>query len=236
MQPAPVIRKWHNAENQLNKRNVRRFLRELRTKAHHIYALLYGVPKSVCWIARYDEEGNRTKYSLLEFNSDLRNIHYCTDTLQIHFNAYFFREEWDACCPCWELSETPFCGITEFSTESGKELSVSLFEKEYPHMLAYLCREAILQNAAFGIRRETIKQYKFTRADVAVLRPQVMQINKRLNMELCNQLNFLMSLDVLQEEPRQIEQQRSKVRRPRIVRKTYIHNAGKNKQETEPIE
>lgn len=221
MSISPLHPEWHNDPDQLDKRNMRRFLRELRDKAHHIYALLAGAPKSVCRICRYDDSGEKQEYTLKEFNADLRNIHCCTDTLQIHFNAYFFRDEWDACCPYRDIEDGQFNGIEKFTTESAEELSVELFEKEYPHMLAYLCREAILANNTFGLGRETVKHYRFTRADVALLRPQVMRINQKIIEELSQDLDRLIANVCLQPEAR------IKFPRPRIKRISYTKSKPK---------
>ena len=47
---------------------------------------------------------------------------------------------------------------------------------EYPHLLAYLCRRAVLENAPFELTRETIKHYGFSREDVKLLRLSLIHI------------------------------------------------------------
>jgi len=76
--------------------------------------------------------------------------------------------------------ENPFNGEERFCATSRKELTVEIFVTEYPHLLAYLCRRAVLENAPFELTRETIKHYGFSREDVKLLRDCIASNNRRI--------------------------------------------------------
>lgn len=183
------------------KRDLRRFFSDLRQQAHHIYALLAGAPKSIFWIVldNDDLDAPEQAFTLKEFYANLGKFHDNKDTFRVYFKAYFFREEWDACVPGWELMDNAFTGDEQFEICDTNELSVAVLEKEWPHVLAYLCREAILSNKPMRLNRENIKQYKFTYGDVKLLRDAVARCNERIVAELREQYDKLAAIACLHE-------------------------------------
>lgn len=155
----------------IRKSDIRQFFDDLKKKAHFVYAILCGAPKSVFWITLDDEESHPDEktFSVAEFNDNYENFDSRIDSFRVNFNAYFFREQWATKFPEWELMENPFNGEERFCATSRKELTVEIFVTEYPHLLAYLCRRAVLENAPFELTRETIKHYGFSREDVKLL-------------------------------------------------------------------
>lgn len=113
----------------------------------------------------------------------------------------FFREQWATKFPEWELMENPFNGEERFCATSRKELTVEIFVTEYPHLLAYLCRRAVLENAPFELTRETIKHYGFSREDVKLLRDCIASNNRRIIDELREEYERLKAIDCLQVVP-----------------------------------
>lgn len=101
----------------------------------------------------------------------------------------------------WELMENPFNGEERFCATSRKELTVEIFVTEYPHLLAYLCRRAVLENAPFELTRETIKHYGFSREDVKLLRDCIASNNRRIIDELREEYERLKAIDCLQVVP-----------------------------------
>ena len=123
------------------------------------------------------------------------------DSFRVNFNAYFFRNQWDKEIPEWELMDNPFNGEDRFCATSRKELTVEIFVTEYPHLLAYLCRRAVLENAPFELTRETIKHYGFSREDVKLLRDCIASNNRRIIDELREEYERLKAIDCLQVVP-----------------------------------
>ena len=97
--------------------------------------------------------------------------------------------------------ENPFNGDERFCATSRKELTVEIFVTEYPHLLAYLCRRAVLENAPFELTRETIKHYGFSREDVKLLRDCIASNNRRIIDELREEYERLKAIDCLQVVP-----------------------------------
>lgn len=195
-------------DSLIYKHDLRAFFVKLREQAHHIYALLAGVPKTVFWIAAEDADDNREKISIREFYARLGEFHRSKYRFDVYFNAYFFREEWDTCCPCWELGDNEFNGKDFFECTKKEELSVADFEDEFPHLLAFWCRESILANRPFTLTRSTIQQFGFTRKDVPVLRDLVNCCNERIIAELRAKYDALAAIDCLhQPVPRRRKRQ-----------------------------
>ena len=134
----------------IRKSDIRQFFDDLKKKAHFVYAILCGAPKSVFWITLDDEESHPDEktFSVAEFNDNYENFDSRIDSFRVNFNAYFFREQWATKFPEWELMENPFNGEERFCATSRKELTVEIFVTEYPHLLAYLCRRAVLETPA----------------------------------------------------------------------------------------
>lgn len=191
-------------DDLIYKRDLRRFFVDLRKQAHYIYALLEGAPKSVFRIVldNDDLDTDEQRFTVQEFYANVAKFHHRKDTFRVYFKAYFFRDEWDECVPCWELMDNPFNGVDNFEVTNNGELTPADFEKEWPHLLAYLCRKQILANAPFKLDRETIKHYKFSYGDVKLLREPAARINERIIVELRAQYDRLAAIDCLHRTKR----------------------------------
>lgn len=181
------------------KKTLREFFNELREQAHHIYALLAKMPTSVFRIVYDDDDENRHDLSYQEFYTRLGEFHRRKLSFHVYFNAYFFRDEWDTCCELWELAEYEFAGKEKYEISHKDELSVAVFEKEFPHLLAFYCRECILANKPFQLTRQTIKEFGFTRKDVPIMRDLVSHCNERIIEELRAKYDELAAIDCLHE-------------------------------------
>ena len=161
------------------KRDLRRFFVDLRKQAHYIYALLEGAPKSVFWIVleNEDSDADEQTFTVKEFYANVAKFHHRKDTFRLYFEAYFFRDEWDECVDGWRFMDNPFNGKIKYEISDPGELSVDVFEKEWPHLFACLCRKQILANAPFRLERETIKHYKFSYGEVKLLGEAAVRIN-----------------------------------------------------------
>lgn len=208
------------SDTTIYKRDLRRFFVELRKQAHHIYALLCEAPKSVFWIVQENDniEEDEPNFSIREFYASVGKFHRRKDTFRVYFNAYFFRDEWDSCVPCWDSGDNPFNGEAKYEINDTSELSVEVFEKEWPHLLAFICRKSILENAPFKLDRETIKRYKFSYGDVTLLREAAIRCNGRLIAELREQYDKLAAIDCLHERPK-VKRERKSAAAPAPVKK-----------------
>lgn len=195
---------YFESDTTIYKRDLRRFFVELRKRAHHIYALLWGAPKSVFWIVQDNSEDDEDepRFSVSEFYANVVKFHPSKVTFRVYFNAYFFRNEWDECVEFWESMDNPFNGETRCEIRDTGDLSVGAFEKEWPHLFARMCRQQILANAPFVLNRETVRRYKFSRKDVKLMRESVARCNGRIVAELREEYARLAAIDCL-HEPKQ---------------------------------
>ena len=107
----------------IRKSDIRQFFDDLKKKAHFVYAILCGAPKSVFWITLDDEESHPDEktFSVAEFNDNYENFDSRIDSFRVNFNAYFFREQWATKFPEWELMENPFNGEERFCEPQGAD-------------------------------------------------------------------------------------------------------------------
>lgn len=195
---------YEDSGRDILKSDLRRFFTGLRKQSHHIYALLYGAPKSVFWIVLTNDDltADEQTFSVPEFYAQVGKFHRRKDTFRVYFNAYFFRDEWDSCLPCWDSGDEPFNGEEKYEILGTTELSAEVFEKEWVHLFANLCRQQILANTPFRLDRETIRRYKFSREDVKLLREPAVRCNECLIAELRGPYNLLASIDCLHKAPK----------------------------------
>lgn len=194
----------HFLFEEIHKHDLCRCFAELRELAHHIYALLERAPKTAFWIVLNDEDLNAPEktFTIGEFYADLEKFHSDKDTFRVYIKAYFFRDEWDRCIPGWELMDNAFTGEEQYEICGPEDLTVAEFEKEWPHMLANLCRDAILSNRPLGIDAETTRQYGFTRQDIALLQEPVARFNRLIIDQLRAQYDRLAAIDCLHRTKR----------------------------------
>ena len=74
----------------IRKSDIRQFFDDLKKKAHFVYAILCGAPKSVFWITLDDEESHPDEktFSVAEFNDNYENFDSRIDSFRVNFNAY----------------------------------------------------------------------------------------------------------------------------------------------------
>lgn len=155
----------------IRKSDIRQFFDDLKKKAHFVYAILCGAPKSVFWITLDDEESHPDEktFSVAEFNDNYENFDSRIDSFRVNFNAYFFREQWATKFPEWELMENPFNGEERFCATSRQGADGRNFRNGISAFVGLPVPSAVLENAPFELTRETIKHYGFSREDVKLL-------------------------------------------------------------------
>lgn len=198
LQPLPYPEDPNYETNEIHAGDLLRFFDQLRGQAHHLYALLAEAPESVFWIVQDDEEAfpDEKTFSMRDFQTHAGEFG-AEQTFRVYFRAYFFREEWDACVPCWELMDNPFDGEEKSEITNQSELTVPDFESEWLRIFAYICREAILSNAPFRLDADTVCRYGFTLQDIALLEEPLTRFNAKIIAELRAQYDMLAAIDCL---------------------------------------
>lgn len=190
-------------EPLIYKYDLLKFLRTLRREARHIYSVLTGAPIDCVWIweEEDDTEGKRT-FAVNDFLSQYNRFKSNRDRFCLCFKTYYFREEWSGNIPAWQLLDTTFNGEDIFSIDYKSELSIDTLSKELPHLLAHLCRRAILNNTPLLLTDKTTKkQYGFTRTDIEKLRDVIIRCNLWIVAELRAEYDKLGAIDWIREQP-----------------------------------
>lgn len=220
--PGPLI--------EIRKRDLRQFFTDLREREHYMYAILTKSPQSVFRIVKDSDDCNEpeTAYSIKEFLASLGTFHNKKDSFCCYFSLYYFRDDWNECIPDEALIETAFDGEAQEEWIYLEDMRPESFILEFPYILAYICRNAILANAPFRLDRETIKRYGFTREDVKRLREPLTRCNERIIAELRAEYDRLAAIDCLHEAPKKKlgpkkeNPEPPRQPRPRIRRKTFV--------------
>ncbi|MBR2217458.1 MAG: hypothetical protein IJ850_03850, partial [Alistipes sp.] len=84
-----------------------------------------------------------------------------------------------------------------FEAVSRDELSVEIFTGEFPHLLACICRQAILGNEPLEATPETAAQYGFSPEEMNALGAQIARCNRRIIAELREDYERLKAIDCL---------------------------------------
>ena len=88
-------------------------------------------------------------------------------------------------------------GEDRFEAVSRDELSVEIFTGEFPHLLASICRQAILGNEPLEATPETAAQYGFSPEEMNTLGAQIARCNRRIIAELREDYERLKAIDCL---------------------------------------
>ena len=185
-------------DGDIRKSDIRQFLDDLEKQAHTLYATVLALPESLFWIVQEDTEQT---FSVAGFIENYENFDSCLDSFCVGFNVYFFRDEWDEIVSDRELTDNLYNGEDRFEAVSRDELSVEIFTGEFPHLLASICRQAILGNEPLEATPETAVQYGFSPEEMNALGAQIARYNRRIIAELREDYERLKAIDCLHREP-----------------------------------
>ena len=185
-------------DGDIRKSDIRQFLDDLEKQAHTLYATVLALPESLFWIVQEDTEQT---FSVAGFIENYENFDSCLDSFCVGFNVYFFRDEWDEIVSDRELTDNFYNGEDRFEAVSRNELSVEIFTGEFPHLLASICRQAILGNEPLEATPETAAQYGFSPEEMNALGAQIARCNRRIIAELREDYERLKAIDCLHREP-----------------------------------
>ena len=181
-------------DGDIRKSDIRQFLDDLEKQAHTLYATVLALPESLFWIVQEDTEQT---FSVAGFIENYENFDSCLDSFCVGFNVYFFRDEWDEIVSDRELTDNFYNGEDRFEAVSRDELSVEIFTGEFPHLLASICRQAILGNEPLEATPETAAQYGFSPEEMNALGAQISRCNRRIIAELREDYERLKAIDCL---------------------------------------
>lgn len=184
------------------KHGLHQFLRTLKREARHIYAVLYGAPTDCVWINKNEGDfGSCEKQlSVKEFLAKYGEFNGHEDQFKLCFKVYYFQSDWGTYMPNWRQMNPPFSGTYIESLDYIEELTVETMAEFLPHILANICRNALLENTPFLLLNGNVKeQYGFVRTDIEKLREIVTRCNLRLVDDLAAEYECLKAIDWVRE-------------------------------------
>ena len=174
-----------------------RFFEDLRQKSHALYALLMHAPHSVVWIDHDDYTQKGKCYSIAAFCALPEQPDKRPEQLRLWIAGYCFLDERGS----EETRYDPFCGRSLRMFLKRADLTLERIMEEFPGMLAYLCREAMLAGQPIVSDPETIGRYGFTTEDIEWLRKPLARCNTKLLAEFREQYEALSAIARLFNKP-----------------------------------
>lgn len=176
----------------IRKREMKRFLEEMRQNAHWLYALMRNSPKDAVWITRDDDwEETLEHLSIVEFEQRCDYFHPRNVSFSLSFKTYFFYEDRAEHFTPLGIPEYGLTGEDVFECDSGFELQLPIIRREIPRFMAYVCRQEIMNGRRLEIDEAAITKYGFTQEDAEQLRYRIADINARLLAEFRREYEWL---------------------------------------------
>ena len=179
------------------KHDLQSFLQKLKKEARHIYALFTGASIEHVWVCKSKnvQDKYEDKISVKHFLEQYTSFDGKKDLFRLCAKVYYLPDEWKYIPECNSMEILPV-GEETFSLDYKNELSVEEVISEAPHILAYICREAIWANKPLSLLDESVKeQYGFKRTDIEKLRDIVLNCNLRITEQLRIEYDRLRSID-----------------------------------------
>lgn len=182
-------------DSDFSKEFLKQRFEELRVQAHHLYALLMGLPKENCFLRR-DYNGRlrretwneKERISLKEFFEQYGKFH-PLDNFLLYLEVDLKRIDAD-------LVEvyTPHEVIYERSS-----LTAEYLESRLDWFFMCFCEQCMRRNRPFELTPETIARYGFTSEDVKKLAKPVKRWNKATQKMLQAEYDALCELDCIEK-------------------------------------
>ena len=155
----------------IRKSNMYKFVKLLHAQAQSVFSLFVKSPKSAVWITMDRGTNETISMSFSEFIASINRLPKYPACYGLYFRTYFFKDE-------------PSVNAGLFEVIYRESLNVESVKREFPHFLAYICREAILADKPFVLDDAAIRYYKPLHKYVHALQQQIQYCNKRVYAEL----------------------------------------------------
>jgi hypothetical protein len=176
----------------IRKREMKRFLEDMKLNAHWLYALMRNSPKDAVWITRDDDwEETLEHLSIAEFEQRCDYFHPRNVTFSLSFKTYFFYEDREEHFTPLGIPEYGLTGEDVFECDSVFELQLPIIRREIPRFMAYVCRQEIMNGRRLEIDEAATAKYGFTQEDAEQLKYRIADINTRLLAEFRREYEWL---------------------------------------------
>ncbi len=147
----------------IRKNNLWKFIKRLRAEYQPIFALLCRCPLSIVWI---DTNDGTLRLSFSDFINEMSGLPNYPVTYRQHLKTH----------RCKDDSR----GVRVVSAEYRDELTLEVIDREIPHLMAYICREAFLAGEPFEITSQNYKELGILRKYRDWMQSMVARCNERI--------------------------------------------------------
>lgn len=184
------------ADASIRKSELRNFLETARSKAHHVYAFLAGLPKEHFYLLRFLV----SKGPLKDRNEDDELRKYTVEEFLAHYDEFDPSHEFGF---CWALR------LERIYSEQAEDyadcicvwmldcLNVPDMEHFIDFFLEKYCEMCLYDNRPFEMNAQTIAAYGFTQADAAWFGQKLVIQNERLKYRMRHEYEPLQGLDFI---------------------------------------
>lgn len=178
---------------------VKEFLLKCERDAHHLFAMMCGLPKENFCIIRYYDIANKIEGY---FNDRENNM----------FSVHEFHERYDMFHPEDELGfriavhldmieskrADEYC--ESYTIHTLKEATIGNFAALFDDFLESYCERCMRDNRPFELTPEIIARYQFTPGDVEQLRKPLTRHNTAAKKKILAEYEALRNLDFIREK------------------------------------
>lgn len=178
----------------LYKDTLKGILSELQTKAHHIYALMSGLPKKNFHLCRYYDMANNIEV----WDKDMENNMF---TIQEFYDRYdtFHPDDDFGICLAEHLDMIESNRAEEYceniSIDNRDEATIEQLAEYFDQFLESYCERCLRDNHPFELTPEIVAQYGFTPEDVEKLRKPITRYNTAAKKKILAEFEALRRLD-----------------------------------------
>ncbi len=151
----------------IRKNNMWKFIKKLRAEYQPIFALFCRCPLSTVWI---DTNDGALRLSFSDFINEMSGLPNYPVTYRLHFKTYRFKGD----CS----------GVRVVSKEYRDELTLEAIDSDFPHLMAYICREAFIAGEPFEITSQNYKELGVLRKHRDWMQSMVKRCNEQIVEEL----------------------------------------------------
>lgn len=179
----------------IRKNSVKNFLLKIQSDAHHLYALMAGLPKKNCYLLRYYDNANK-----IEGYDDLKNNVF---TIQEFFERYdtIHPEDYFGIYFASHLDKIDSKRAEEYTDriyiDKASKAIIPVLQEHINTFLESYCEECLRENRPLELTQENIDRFGFTPEDVERLRKTLTCNNTAAKKQILAEYEALCQLDFI---------------------------------------
>lgn len=181
------------------KDTLKEILSELQTEAHHIYALMSGLPKANFHLCRYYDMAN----DIEAWDEDMENNTFTIQEFYDRYDTFHPDDDFGICLSVhFDMVESDkadeYC--ESISISSRAEAMIELLNDYFDEFLESYCERCLRDNHPFELTPEIVAQYGFTPEDIEKLRKLLKRYNTAAKKKIMAEFEALCKLDFIRNK------------------------------------